>query len=155
MRGKNKNSIEERGKLPQLTTMNVIDGQAGLERDFSLIFYSLTINNILNIIVMLILVGTTVSVVINSNLLGTSKNAVEQTKAASEKEKNAGGEITIENRTYTIDEYEEIAKKGSTSKIIDKKEAINTKLNSASVKEVVQTKTADRIYKQDRYSEEI
>ena len=35
--------------------MNVIDGQAGLESYSSLIFYSLTINNILNIIILLIL----------------------------------------------------------------------------------------------------
>ena len=37
-------------KLPQFTTMNVIDGQAGLIIYTSLIFYSLTIDNILNII---------------------------------------------------------------------------------------------------------
>ena len=37
--------------LPQFTTMNVIDGQAGLVSYSSLIFYSLTIDNILNIMV--------------------------------------------------------------------------------------------------------
>ena len=48
----NRNSIEKcRKKLPQFTTMNVIDGQAGLVIYSSLIFYSLTIDNILNIII--------------------------------------------------------------------------------------------------------
>ena len=56
MRENNRNSIEKcRKKLPQFTTMNVIDGQAGLIIYTSLIFYSLTIDNILNIIVLLIL----------------------------------------------------------------------------------------------------
>ena len=56
MRENNRNSIEKcRKKLPQFTTMNVIDGQAGLVNYSSLIFYSLTIDNILNIIVLLIL----------------------------------------------------------------------------------------------------
>ena len=55
MRENNRNSIASMGKLPQFTTMNVIDGQAGLVNYSSLIFYSLTIDNILNIIVLLIL----------------------------------------------------------------------------------------------------
>ena len=51
MRENNRNSIEKcRKKLPQFTTMNVIDGQAGLVSYSSLIFYSLTIDNILNMI---------------------------------------------------------------------------------------------------------
>ena len=50
MREKNRNSIEMEEMLPQFTTMNVIDGQAGLVSYSSLIFYSLTIDNILNII---------------------------------------------------------------------------------------------------------
>ena len=55
MRGKNRNSIEKsRKKLPQFTTMNVMDGQAGLVNYTSLIFYSLTIDNILNIIAMIV-----------------------------------------------------------------------------------------------------
>ena len=51
MREKDRNSIEIEKMLPQFTTMNVIDGQAGLMSYSSLIFYSLTIDNILNIIV--------------------------------------------------------------------------------------------------------
>ena len=51
MRGNNRNPIERcRKRLPQFTTMNVIEGQAGLVNYSSLIFYSLTLNNILNII---------------------------------------------------------------------------------------------------------
>ena len=68
MRENNRNSIEKcRKKLPQFTTMNVIDGQAGLESYSSLIFYSLTINNILNIIVLLILAGISISMLTGQN----------------------------------------------------------------------------------------
>ena len=50
MKENNRKSIASIKKLPQFTTMNVIDGQAGLVNYSSLIFYSLTIDNILNII---------------------------------------------------------------------------------------------------------
>ena len=50
MKEKDRNSIERIIKFPQFTTMNVIDGQAGLVIYSSLIFYSLTIDNILNIL---------------------------------------------------------------------------------------------------------
>lgn len=42
-------SIESLNKFLQFTTMNVIDGQAVQIKNFSLTFYSLTIDNILNI----------------------------------------------------------------------------------------------------------
>ena len=45
--------IGKRKKLPQFTIMNVIEGQAGLENYSSLFFYSLTIDNILNTIVIM------------------------------------------------------------------------------------------------------
>ena len=61
MRGKNRKPIASCLKLPQFTTMNVIDGQAGLILYASLIFYSLTIDNILNIIVLLILAGISIA----------------------------------------------------------------------------------------------
>ena len=51
MREKYRKSIASLNKFPQFTTMNVIDGQAGLISYASLIFYSLTIDNILNIII--------------------------------------------------------------------------------------------------------
>lgn len=50
MRENNRKSIASKRKLPQFITMNVIDGQASLVFYSSLIFYSLTIDNILNII---------------------------------------------------------------------------------------------------------
>ena len=54
-------------KFPQFTTMNVIDGQAGLIICASLIFYSLTIDNILNIIVLLILAGVSIAMLTGEN----------------------------------------------------------------------------------------
>ena len=45
--------IGKRKKLPQFTIMNVIEGQAGLENYSRLFFYSLTIDNILNTIVIM------------------------------------------------------------------------------------------------------
>ena len=68
MREKNRKPIaNNRKRLPQFTTMNVIDGQAGLIICSSLIFYSLTIDNILNIIVLLILAGVTISALSGDN----------------------------------------------------------------------------------------
>ena len=64
----NRNPIEKcRKKLSQFTTMNVIDGQASLVIHASLIFYSLTIDNILNIIVLLILAGVSISMLTGDN----------------------------------------------------------------------------------------
>ena len=68
MRENNRKSIERcRKKLPQFTTMNVIDGQAGLVIYSSLIFYSLIINNILNIIVLLILASVIIATLSGDN----------------------------------------------------------------------------------------
>ena len=67
MREKNRNSIENIKKLPQFTTMNVIDGQAGLVNYSSLILYSLTIDNILNIIVIIILATVTINMAFGDN----------------------------------------------------------------------------------------
>jgi len=67
VREKNRNSIASCIKLPQFTTMNVIDGQAGFIIYSSLIFYSLTIDNILNIIVLLILATVSVQVLTGDN----------------------------------------------------------------------------------------
>ena len=47
--------------------MNVIDGQAGLIICASLIFYSLTIDNILHIVVLLILAAVTINLVLAEN----------------------------------------------------------------------------------------
>ena len=75
MRGKNRKTIASYLKLPQFTTMNVIDGQASLVITYSsLIFYSLTIDNILNIIVLLILAGVTIATLSGDNgILGQAR----------------------------------------------------------------------------------
>ena len=89
MRENNRNSIEKcRKKLPQFTTMNVIDGQAGLIIYTSLIFYSLTIDNILNIIVLLILAGVTIAMLTGENgILTKTTEAKNKTAEAAAKEK--------------------------------------------------------------------
>ena len=88
MRENNRKPIEKcRRKLPQFTTMNVIDGQAGLVIYSSLIFYSLTIDNILNIIVLLILAGVTIATLTGNNgILTRASEAKEKTEEAQEKE---------------------------------------------------------------------
>ena len=67
MRENYRNSIASIKKFPQFTTMHVIDGQAGLIICASLIFYSLTIDNILNIIVLLILAGISINMLSGDN----------------------------------------------------------------------------------------
>ena len=91
MRENNRNSIEKcRKKLPQFTTMNVIDGQAGLISYFSLIFYSLTIDNILNIIVLLILAGVSIAILTGENgILTQAQNSQRETEIGEEKEQIA------------------------------------------------------------------
>ena len=90
MRGKNRKPIASCLKLPQFTTMNVIDGQAGLIFYASLIFYSLTINNILNIIVLLILAGVSISMLTGENgILNKAKEAKEKTEVAKEEEQRS------------------------------------------------------------------
>ena len=89
MRENNRNSIEKcRKKLPQFTTMNVIDGQAGLIIYTSLIFYSLTIDNILNIIVLLILAGVSIAMLTGQNgILTQAQNAKITTENRNAEEK--------------------------------------------------------------------
>ena len=80
--------IGKRKKLPQFTIMNVIEGQAGLENYSSLFFYSLTIDNILNIIVLLILAGVALSLTVGDNgLFRRAQNAADTYEQASKKEK--------------------------------------------------------------------
>lgn len=88
MRENNRKPIERcRKMLPQFTTMNVIDGQAGLVIYSSLIFYNLTIDNILNIIVLLILAGVTIGTLTGENdILNQSAKAKEETHIAQDKE---------------------------------------------------------------------
>ena len=87
MREKNRKPIASIKKLPQFTTMNVIDGQAGLISYFSLIFYSLTIDNILNIIVLLILAGVSISMLTGENgIITKATEAKDENEIATEKE---------------------------------------------------------------------
>ena len=66
--------------LPQFTTMNVIDGKAGLRSYSSLIFYSLTIDNILNIIVLLILAAVSIATLTGEHgILTRAQDAKEET----------------------------------------------------------------------------
>ena len=107
MRGNNRNSIEKcRKKLPQFTTMNVIDGQAGLVIYSSLIFYSLTIDNILNIIVLLILAGISISMLTGQNgILNRAQESKEKTEVAGEDElkklTQMEAAMNLENTTHT------------------------------------------------------
>ena len=84
MRENNRKPIEKCiKKLPQFTTMNVIDGQAGLVIYSSLIFYSLTIDNILNIIVLLILAAVSIATLTGENgILTRAQDAKEKTEEA-------------------------------------------------------------------------
>ena len=86
MNRKNRNSIASCLKLPQFITMNVIDGQAGLVRYYSLIFYSLTINNILNIIILLILAGISIQSITNTGLFANAKRAKDESMKGQLKE---------------------------------------------------------------------
>lgn len=75
--------------------MNVIDGQAGLVRYSSLICYSPTINNILNIIILLILAGISISALTNTGIFQKAKDA---------KQKSADAEL---DQNTKLDSYEE------------------------------------------------
>ena len=88
MRENNRKPIEKCiKKLPQFTTMNVIDGQAGLVIYSSLNFYSLTIYNILNIIVLLILAGVSIAMLTGQNgILTQAQRAKTETSNAEEDE---------------------------------------------------------------------
>ena len=105
------------GKLPQFTTMNVIDGQAGLVSYSSLIFYSLTIDNILNIVILLILAGVSINLVLGENgLIKIAQEASRGTNLAkfieevqmeitAEQTKNAGIEISTSGLKNVLDKY--------------------------------------------------
>ncbi len=62
---------------------------------------------IITIIIMMILVGVTVSIVINSNLLGRAKQAGDELEAAYERDQNYGDnfQINIAGTMYNVLEY--------------------------------------------------
>ena len=131
MRENNRNTIEIEKMLPQFTTMNVIDGQAGLMSYSSLIFYSLTIDNILNIIVLLILAGITISAITSDNgIIQNAISAKERAEIDSEREvveqatvqamgKNKRGNIV---RNELQDELDKITGTGKTTVTADTEE---------------------------------
>ena len=118
MREKNRKPIANNKKrLPQFTTMNVIDGQAGLVNYSSLIFYSLTIDNILNIIVLLILAGVTIATLTGDNgILTKAQEASIQTRGAQVEEvvnlwkseiemnKNSNSDATVKSEDELLEE---------------------------------------------------
>jgi len=62
---------------------------------------------IITIIVMLILVGVSIQVVINSNLIGTAQDAADRTETQYLEESKAGSLIEIEGKKYlSIEDYE-------------------------------------------------
>ena len=124
MRENNRKPIEKcRKKLPQFTTMNVIDGQAGLISYFSLIFYSLTIDNILNIIVLLILAGVTIATLTGDNgILTKAQEASENTKRANAEEQvklavaasiGTDGKINMDTLNNELKKIDNLTYKGS------------------------------------------
>ena len=104
MREKNRNSIEKcRKKLPQFTTMNVIDGQAGIIICSSLIFYSLTIDNILNIIVLLILSSVTITSLLGDDgIIKKAQEAVNKINEAIQNEQTETNALLEELNTIII-----------------------------------------------------
>ena len=115
MRENNRKPIENcRKKLPQFTTMNVIDGQAGLAIYSSLIFYSLTIDNILNIIVLLILAAVAINLTIGNNGIFTrAQNATQKWEEASKNEQDEMDKVS-----NFLDEY--MNGNGGSEEIVDK-----------------------------------
>ena len=90
MREKNRKPIASIKKLPQFTTMNVIDGQAGLISYFSLIFYSLTIDNILNIVILIILATITINAAFGEEgLIARAEQAKNLTEQATRNEQES------------------------------------------------------------------
>ena len=84
--------------------MNVIDGQAGLIICASLIFYSLTIDNILNIIVLIIIAAITISTISGNSVISKTKNAKEQVEIESE----LNAIRSAVNQTKNMNKYGEI-----------------------------------------------
>ena len=117
MREKNRKPIASIKKLPQFTTMNVIDGQAGLISYFSLIFYSLTIDNILNIVILIILATVGISFVFGEDgLIARAQQSAELTKVENIKEQMelAKAEVAMENggKVNAEDFFEKLEQNG-------------------------------------------
>ena len=107
MRGKNKNSIASCLKLPQFTITNVINGQAGIVIYASLILYSLTTDNILNVIVLIILAAVSISLVLGEHgLLKMARDGRDNYLVAANEEQAQLGQLA--------DQWESLINGGST-----------------------------------------
>ena len=133
VRGNNRKPIARNKKLPQFTTMNVIAGQAGIVNYSSLIFYSLTIDNILNIIVLLILAGVSIAMLTGENgILNQAAKAKNETEKAQANEalildeynKFLNNAVGGTGSTTPPEEPEEPAKEVTAGDIADNKDEI-------------------------------
>ena len=105
MREKNRKPIASIKKLPQFTTMNVIDGQAGLISYFSLIFYSLTIDNILNIVILIILATVTINFAFGEDgIIARAQQAKEITEQATRNEQESLNSLMEQYANIMADE---------------------------------------------------
>jgi len=92
---------KERKKINMKKMKNVGAGPVSANNEKGITLVAL----IITIIVMLILVGVSIQVVINSNLIGTAQDAANRTETAYEEEGNIS-EIIVGNTTYeSIDKY--------------------------------------------------
>lgn len=61
---------------------------------------------VITIIIMLILVGVTITVALKGNLFDTARNAAKDTQNAANEERNlANGQIMVNNTPVNIDEF--------------------------------------------------
>ena len=122
MREKNRKPIASIKKLPQFTTMNVIDGQAGLISYFSLIFYSLTIDNILNIVILIILATVTLNVVLGEGgLIDRAQQAKDVTEQAVLDEQEGLNSLISEMTNIMAEEQNPPVQKSEVEQAIENK----------------------------------
>ena len=165
MREKNRKPIASIKKLPQFTTMNVIDGQAGLVNYSSLIFYSLTIDNILNIIVLLILAGVSIAMLTGDNGIITRANdASEKTKNANAEEQvdiavqgsyGTNGKVNIDSLNDELKNIEGLKYKGKEISETNKIESLPDKVNLDGNEIIInEDGSANRIIRMEEYQTE-
>ena len=106
---------------------------------------------IITIIVMLILVGVTISILISSNIIGSAETAVKGYQNETDKERTIGTEIVIGEKTYaSIEDYlDDVKNENSNNDNLIKCEAgynsINVRLYYLTYEEYVRGKTIQEI----------
>ena len=98
---------------------------------------------IITIIVMLILVAVTVSILINSNVIGTAKSAGERTKTAYNNESNFGEELAINIGGTSYNSIDEAI--NSTPGSVDESEKLYEALQNKTVQEIMTGVNVDGI----------